>query len=213
MRSMVYRSISVVFVIAVVMIFMAAHHEKESDDLASLKEAHNLNWESWAAADMETHFSTVRPEGSGIFDNGYLSSMKNVDYDQARDSAKSMYETVDFQMDNLNFNVQGNVAIVTYTQTSTNKETGREYKVIRTDVWTHTDGKWLRLHFQITPLTNDLVDMTSRFIEEVFNKGDLSVVDEIFAPDIVHTEPPSAGVVTNGIEELKQFIIACPNCL
>ena len=76
MRSMVYKTISIVLMIAVGMIIMAAHHEKESDDLASLKEAHNLNWESWAAADMETHFSTVRPEGSGIFDNGYLSSMK-----------------------------------------------------------------------------------------------------------------------------------------
>ena len=173
-----------------------------------MKEAHNLNWESWAAADMETHFSTVRPEGSGIFDNGYLSSMKNVDYDQARDSAKSMYETVDFQMDNLNFNVQGNVAIVTYTQTSTNKETGREYKAIRTDVWTLTDGKWLRLHFQITPLTNDLVDMTNRFIEEVWNKGDMSVADELCAPDIVRTTPPSIGAVTNTVEEMKQGIIS-----
>ena len=45
MRSMVYKSISVVLVIAVVMIFMAAHHEKESDDLAPLKEAFNLSRE------------------------------------------------------------------------------------------------------------------------------------------------------------------------
>ena len=187
---MVYKSISIVLMIAVGMIIMAAHHEKESDDLPSLKEAHNLNWESWAAADMETHFSTVLPEGSGIFDNGYLSSMNNVDYDQARDSAKSMYETVDFQMDNPNFNIQGNVAIVTYTQTATNKETGREYKAIRTDVWTHTDGKRLRLYFQITPLTNDLVDMTNRFIEEVWNKGDMSVADELCAPDIVRLDHP-----------------------
>mgnify|MGYP006877076220 CR=1 FL=1 len=52
-------------------------------------------------------------------------------------------------------------------------------------MWTHTDGKWLRLHFQITLLTNDLVDMTNRFIEEVLNKGDLSVVDELCALDIV----------------------------
>ena len=75
--------------------------------------------------------------------------MKNPNYDQVRDWAKSMYETVDFQMDNPNFNIQG--AIVTYTQTATNKQTGREGRSIRTDVWTHTDGKWLRLHFQITP--------------------------------------------------------------
>ena len=75
-------------------------------------------------------------------------------------------------------------------------------------MWTHTDGKWLRLHFQITLLTNDLVDMTNRFIEKVLNKGDLSVADELFAADVVHTGPPSTGAVTNGIEEQKQFITA-----
>ena len=53
MRSMVYKSISVVLMIAVGMMIMAAHHEKESDDLASLKEAHNLNLESWEAADFK----------------------------------------------------------------------------------------------------------------------------------------------------------------
>jgi predicted ester cyclase len=182
---MVYRSISVVFVIAVVMIFMAAHHEKESDDLASLKEAHNLNWESWAAADMETHFSTTDPEGSGIFEDGNLGGMKNINYDQVRDWAKSLYETFDFQRDNLNFNIQGNIAIVTYTQTAINKQTGREGRSIRSDVWGRTDGKWLRLHFQITPLTVDNVAMTNRFIEEAWNKGDLSVLDELCDPNIV----------------------------
>ena len=54
----------------------------------------------------------------------------------------------------------------------------------------------------------DNVAMANRFIEEVWNKGDLSVVDELCAPDIVRTEPPSTGVVTNGIGELKQFVIA-----
>ena len=185
MRSMVYKSVSIVFVIAVVMIFMAAHHEKESDDLASLKEAHNLNWESWAAADMETHFSTTHPEGSGIFEDGNLGGMKNINYDQVRDWAKSLYETFDFQRDNLNFNIQGNIAIVTYTQTAINKQTGREGRSIRSDVWGRTDGKWLRLHFQITPLTVDNVAMTNRFIEEAWNKGDLSVLDELCDPNIV----------------------------
>jgi len=69
---MVYRSVSVVFVVAVVMIFMAAHHEKESDDLASLKEAFNLNRELWKSADVETHFSTVHPAGGGIDNRGRL---------------------------------------------------------------------------------------------------------------------------------------------
>ena len=184
MRSMVYKTISVVFVIAVVMIFMAAHHEKENDDLASLKEAHNLHWEGWKSADMETHFSTVHPEGSGIFPNGYLvSSMKNLDYDSHRNGAKQWYENFEVQMDNLNFNIQGNIAIGTYNQTTTNKETGRERKNIRTDVWTRTDGKWLRFHFQYTPAAN--VDMTNRLIKEAWNKGDLSVLDELCDPYMV----------------------------
>ena len=54
----------------------------------------------------------------------------------------------------------------------------------------------------------DNVAMANRFIEEGWNKGDLSVVDELCAPDIIRTEPPSTGVVTNGIGELKQFVIA-----
>ena len=53
----------------------------------------------------------------------------------------------------------------------------------------------------------DNVAMANRFIE-VFNTGDLSVADEICAPDIVFTEAPSTGVVTNGIEELKQYLVA-----
>jgi|TARA_B100001964_G_C14169324_1_gene570689 predicted ester cyclase len=183
---MVYKSVSVVFVIAVVVIFMAAHHEKGNDDLASLKEAHNLHWEGWKSADMETHFSTVYPEGSGIFPDGYLaSSMKNLDYDSLRNSAKQWYENFEVQIGNPNFNIQGNVAVGTYNQTTTNKETGREEKSIRTDVWARTGGKWLRFHFQYTPLTADNVVMTNRFIEEAWNKGDLSVLDELCDPDIV----------------------------
>ena len=106
MRSMVYKSIGVVLMIAVGMIIMAAHHEKENDDLASLEEAFNLNWESFKSADIEIHYSTVHSAGSGIFDDGNLGGMKNINYDEVRDWAKSIYETVDFQMDNLNFNIQ-----------------------------------------------------------------------------------------------------------
>ena len=78
--------------------------------------------------------------------------MQNVDYDQARNMAKQWYGNFEVQIGNPNFNIQGNVAVGTYNQTTINKETGREEKTIRTDVWTRTDGKWLRLHFQYTPL-------------------------------------------------------------
>ena len=54
----------------------------------------------------------------------------------------------------------------------------------------------------------DNVATANRFIEEVWNKGNLSLADEICAPDIVFTEAPSTGVVTNGIEELKQYLVA-----
>ena len=64
--------------------------------------------------------------------------------------------------------------------------TVREYKTIRTDVWTRmVDGKWLRFHDQAIPLTVVNVAMTNRFIEEAWNKGDLSVIDELCDPDMV----------------------------
>ena len=192
MKSKVYKTISVLLLVAVGMIIMAAHHEKEADELASLKAAFNLNWESWESADMETHFSTIYPESSGIFNDGNLSDMKNIDYDQGRQWAKSIYQTVDIQRDTPNFNIRGNVAIVTYTDTVTDKQTGREGRNIRTDLWQRTsDGKWLRYYFQITPLTSDNVEMTNRFVEDVWNKGDLSVLNELCDPSIVTDQKKS----------------------
>ena len=47
------------------------------------------------------------------------------------------------------------------------------------------DGKWLRFHDQAIPLTVVNVAMTNRFIEEAWNKGDLSVIDELCDPDMV----------------------------
>jgi len=187
---------------------MAAHHEKESDGLASLKEAFNLNRESFNSADVETHFSTVHSAGGGINDRGRPWIMQNVDYEQVRDMAKWMNENAESQIDDLNFNIQGSTAVVTFNQTGTSKRNGREWRTAVSQVWTHTEGKWLRLHEQATHITNDLMAMTQRSIEEAWNKGDLSVADELFAADVVHTGPPSTGAVTNGIEEQKQFITA-----
>ena len=210
MRSMVYKSISVVLMIAVGMMIMAAHHEKESDDLASLKEAFNLSRESWRTADLEAHFSTVHPAGSRITANGRIGVVQDgiQNVEQIRGWITRMNENREFQIADLNFNIQGSTAVVTFNQTGTSKRNGREWRTAVSQVWTHTDGKWLRLHEHATHITADLRDMTSRFIEEVWNKGDLSVVDELFAADVVHTGPPSTGAVTNGIEEQKQFITA-----
>ena len=121
MRSMVYKSISVVLVIAVVMIFMAAHHEKESDGLASLKEAFNLNRELWKSADVETHFSTVHPAGGGIDNRGRLWTMQDVDYEQVRNYVQERKENRESQIDDLNFNIQGSTAAVTFNETATRK--------------------------------------------------------------------------------------------
>ena len=174
-----------------------------------MKEAFNLNWESWNSADIETHFSTIHPEGGGINDSGGLGKHGDYTLEQVRGWAKWMNENVESQIDDLNFNIQGSTAVVTFNQTGTSKENGREWiRNIHSHVWTRVDGKWLRLHEQATPLTNDLVDMTNRFIEEVWNKGDMSVADELCAPDIVRTTPPSIGAVTNTVEEMKQGIIS-----
>ena len=302
MRSMVYKSISVVLMIAVGMMIMAAHHEKESDDLASLKEAFNLNRDSLNSADVETHFSTVHSAGGGIDANGSSWIVQDIDYERARGWIKNRNENRELRIDDLNFNIQGSIAVVTYNQAATRKyptfggiiiQMAEENQVIRimglipepaafeadiqvgdlilkidgvevnigeesgkvlrdyvnelrgkigtsvtltlqrgegenqkifdvekeitprvrekrtavSQVWTRTDGKWLRLHEHTTHITADLRAMTSRFIEEVWNKGDMSVVDELCAPDIVRTTPPSIGVITYGIEELKHSMI------
>ena len=72
-----------------------------------MKEAHNLNWESWNSADIETHYSTVHSAGGGIDDRGRLGHTKDVDYERMRDYAKWMSENIELDIDNVNFNIQG----------------------------------------------------------------------------------------------------------
>ena len=109
MRNMVYKSISIVLIIAVGMMIMAAHHEKESDDLASLKEAFNLSRESWRTADLEAHFSTVHPAGSRITANGRIGVVQDgiQNVEQIRGWITRMNENREFQIADLNFNIQG----------------------------------------------------------------------------------------------------------
>jgi len=117
MRSMVYKSISVVLMIAVGMMIMAAHHEKESDELASLKEAFNLGRESFKSADIETLFSTWHPAGGGISDNGMTYNIKNADREAVRGWTMWVNENRESRIDNLNFNIQGSTATVTFNHT------------------------------------------------------------------------------------------------
>ena len=312
MRPMFYKTISVVLVLAAGMVFTAAHHQPESDGLAPLKEAFNRSRDSWKSADVETHFSLIHPEASRIGTGGVLRSiMQDVNYETERNRAKEIYEGRESRIDDLDFDIQGSVATVTFNETILDPKFGgigvqlrvtgpveagnkvfivgnpnpdfpafeagikagdlitkidgvevdisdesgktfrdylnkvkgkigtdvtltiqrvegenqkifavtitrkelapagrREQRTAVSQVWTLTDGKWLLLHEHTTQITADLVDMTRRLVEEVWNKGDLSVIDELCATDIVRTEPPSTGVVTNGIEELKQYLVA-----
>ena len=312
MRRLFYKTISVVLMIVVGVVFMAAHHEKESDDLISLKETFTLSIYSWKSSDVETHFSTIHPEASRIGTGGVLSSiMQDVDYEEARNRAKRMYEGRESRIDDLEFNIQGSVATVTFNETiidpkfggigvrlgipvrveagnlvlrvvrphptspafeagikagdlliridgvevnisEENGKTSRDYvnkvkgkigtsvtltiqrgeggnqrifdvtinrkelaSVSRSEqrtavsqVWTRTDEKWLRLHEHTTHITADLIDLTRRFVEEVWNNGDLSVIDELCAPDVIRTVPPSIGAVTYSAEEMKQGIVS-----
>ena len=55
----------------------------ESDDLVSLKKAFSLSRESWQLADVETHFSLIRPEAKRIGTGGVLDDrLQDVDYEE-----------------------------------------------------------------------------------------------------------------------------------
>ena len=71
---------------------------------------------------MATHFSTVHPQGGGIDADGSPWTMQDVDYERARGWAKWMNERREHQIDNLNFNIQGSTAAVTFNQTLTSKD-------------------------------------------------------------------------------------------
>ena len=60
-----------------------------------MKEAFNLNWESWNSADIETHHSTIHPEASGINDSGGLDKHGDSKLEQVRDMAKWMSENME----------------------------------------------------------------------------------------------------------------------
>ena len=47
--------------------------------LASLKQAFNLQQESWSSGDFETHFSTVHSEHSRVNRHGEMSYLKSTD--------------------------------------------------------------------------------------------------------------------------------------
>ena len=106
-----HRTIGVVLLLAAGMVFTAAHHQTEGDDLDSLKEAFNRSRDSWQSADVETYFSLIHPEASRIGTGGVLHSiMQDVDYEAERNRSKKIYEGREFQIDDLDFDIQDSVA-------------------------------------------------------------------------------------------------------
>jgi len=283
-----------------------ASEKSESDALTSLKKAFSLSRESWKSADVETHFSLVRPEANKIGTGGVRSRiLQDVDYEEVRDRAKRMSEGWESRIDDLEFNIQGSVATITFNEISINedfggigvqvepanqvmrvvkptpmspaskaglkagdlmikidgaeisisKESGKTFldylnkvkgkvgtsvtltmsrddggkpknfdvTIIRdklpsagrweertavSEIWVLTNGEWLRLHEHKTYISADLVDLARHFVEEVWNQGDLSVIDELCVPDIIRRVPPSIGSDTYSAKEMKQSIIS-----
>ena len=283
-----------------------ASEKSESDALTSLKKAFSLSRESWKSADVETHFSLVRPEANKIGTGGVRSRiLQDVDYEEVRDRAKRMSEGWESRIDDLEFNIQGSVATITFNEISINedfggigvqvepanqvmrvvkptpmspaskaglkagdlmikidgaeisisKESGKTFldylnkvkgkvgtsvtltisrddggkpknfdvTIIRdklpsagrweertavSEIWVLTNGEWLRLHEHKTYISADLVDLARHFVEEVWNQGDLSVIDELCVPDVIRRVPPSIGSDTYSAEEMKQSIIS-----
>lgn len=283
-----------------------ASETNASDALTSLKKAFSLSKESWKSADVETHFSLVRPEANKIGTGGIRSRvLQNVDYEEVRDRAKRRSEGWESRIDDLEFNIQGSVATITFNEIGINEDFGgigaqvepanqvirvvkpnpmspaskaglkagdlmvkidgaeisiseesgktfldylnkvkgkagtsvtltisrddggksknfdvtiirdklpsagrQEERTAVTEIWVLTNGKWLRLHEHKTYISADLVDLARRFVEEVWNKGDLSVIDELCVPDVIRRVPPSIGSDTYSTEEMKQSIIS-----
>jgi len=50
-----------------------------------------------------------------------------------------------------------------------------------------------------------MATLSRRIFEEVWNKKDLTVIDEIVAPDYLHHDPQNPNV-TGGVEGYKQFV-------
>ena len=157
MRSMVYRSISVVFVIAVVMIFMAAHHETPKsvvektiedieDNYTAMRDFGSMEWFSNFHPTFSYFFSTGEP----LVSLGYVRGMISA----TQEAVTPMF--TDTQIHNRNFNVQGNVAVATYYFTQTRTSDGEHLKKRRSDVWMRIDDKWQIIHRHTSMLEGEI---------------------------------------------------------
>ena len=66
---------------------------------------------------------------------------------------------MDRQIESLNFNLQGSMAIITYASTLTFKNSSKEMRSINSETWTHADGKWLCLHSHTSQFAAEQMDI------------------------------------------------------
>ena len=164
MKSMVYKSVSIVFVIAVVMIFMAAHHETPKSVVEKTIEDIEDNYtamkdfQSWGSMEW---FSNFHPSFSYFFSTGeplaslaYIRNMVDSRKNATQEAATPMF--TDTQLHNRNFNVQGNVAVATYYFTQTRTSDGEQVKKRRSDVWMRIDDKWQIIHRHTSMLEGEI---------------------------------------------------------
>ena len=232
MRSMVYKSVSIVFVIAVVVIFMAAHHETPKSVVENTIEDIEDNYtamkdfQSWGSMEW---FSNFHPSFSYFFSTGeplaslaYIRDMVDSRKNATQEAATPMF--TDTQLHNRNFNVQGNVAVATYYFTQTRTSDGEQVKKRRSDVWMRIDDKWQIIHRHTSMLEGEIPDENAAADTPSISAGDgiwaassvgnIEVVKQhlakgvdIDAVDSVSGITPLAWAVIRGQSQMAELLV------
>ena len=229
MRSMVYRSIGVVFVIAVVMIFMAAHHEtpksvveKTVEDIegsyTAMRNATGIEWVSNFHPSFSYFFST----GDPLVSLAYIRNMVGSQENTTQEAATPMF--TDTQIHNRSFNIQENVAVATYYFTQTRTSDGEHLKKRRSDVWMRIDDKWQIIHRHTSMLEGEIPDENAAADTPSISAGDgiwaassvgnIEVVKQhlakgvdIDAVDSVSGITPLAWAVIRGQSQMAELLV------
>ncbi len=230
MRSMVYKSVSIVFVIAVVVIFMAAHHEtpksvveKTVEDIegsyTAMRNATGIEWVSNFHPSFSYFFSTGDPLVSL---RAYMRMMGGSQENTTQEAATPMF--TDTQIHNRSFNIQENVAVATYYFTQTRTSDGEHLKKRRSDVWMRIDDKWQIIHRHTSMLEGEVPDENAAADASPFSAGDgiwaassvgnIEVVKQhlakgvdIDAVDSVSGITPLAWAVIRGQSQMAELLV------
>ena len=228
MRSMIYKSISVVLMIAVGMIIMAAHHEtpksmveKTIEDIEDNYTAirNDVGWGEW--------FSNCHSTFSGFFSTGqtlvYMRDMMGGSQENDTQEAPTPMFT-DTQIHNRSFNIQGNIAVAAYYVTQTRTSDGERLKKRRSDVWMRADEKWQIIHRHTSMLEGEVPDENAAADASPFSAGDgiwaassvgnIEVVKQhlakgvdIDAVDSVSGITPLAWAVIRGQSQMAELLV------